>query len=88
MYSDGAMTPWKLATVSARRKRVGSSERGTCNEMYRWFENDGFRYTVAPHEAKAQLVYMERCGLIQSVAACDADYFALGGGSCGGNCSI
>jgi hypothetical protein len=30
-------------------------------------KHDGFCCTVAPYEAEAQLVYMERCGMIHSV---------------------
>ena len=76
---DGAVPPCKLATVSARRKRVGFKRTWNLQrDIIAGLKHDGFCYTVAPYEAEAQLVYMERCGMIQSVAACDADYFALG----------
>ena len=76
---DGAVPPCKLATVSARRKRFGFKRTWNLQrDIIAGLKHDGFCYTVAPYEAEAQLVYMERCGMIQSVAACDADYFALG----------
>jgi len=76
---NGAVPPCKLATVSARRKRLGFKRTWNLQrDIIAGLKHDGFCYTVAPYEAETQLVYMERCGMIQSVAACNADYFALG----------
>ena len=58
---DGAVPPCKLATVSARRKRFGFKRTWNLQrDIIAGLKHDGFCYTVAPYEAEAQLVYMER----------------------------